>query len=300
MDMARVKQLESEFAAALAAFTTGNGAQAFVNVAQRVGQTLVMKENAYAQGIAVYDKAIAAVAALHEDKARNSNPAVMAWIHALLLNEAGAASYHQARMVAMGKVEVLDEQNKPTEQTRSIHVGDPARKAVTRQLLEVAGNRYRKAASIYKSWMSAEGGPNQPGKTMFSEAYAGQMCKLGQALGTADHLREEAIAAFEESIRVYEKIGNKAQEVAEVKVYIRQTMRVLAGEGIGGGPGSNDVQRAAEQAGAGQTKRCALPGCGATGAAVTQRCSRCKKAVYCSRKCQKQHWKVHKKECKAS
>ncbi len=31
-----------------------------------------------------------------------------------------------------------------------------------------------------------------------------------------------------------------------------------------------------------------------------KRCNRCKKIVYCSRNCQTSHWKMHKKECKAS
>ncbi len=29
-------------------------------------------------------------------------------------------------------------------------------------------------------------------------------------------------------------------------------------------------------------------------------CSRCKKVAYCGRECQKKHWKVHKRECKAA
>ena len=29
------------------------------------------------------------------------------------------------------------------------------------------------------------------------------------------------------------------------------------------------------------------------------KCSRCRKVCYCSRECQKAHWKEHKKECKA-
>jgi hypothetical protein len=30
----------------------------------------------------------------------------------------------------------------------------------------------------------------------------------------------------------------------------------------------------------------------------TQRCNRCKAAYYCSRECQKRHWKTHKPVCK--
>ena len=26
-------------------------------------------------------------------------------------------------------------------------------------------------------------------------------------------------------------------------------------------------------------------------------CARCKKVLYCARECQKQHWKIHKKDC---
>ena len=29
-----------------------------------------------------------------------------------------------------------------------------------------------------------------------------------------------------------------------------------------------------------------------------QKCAKCKCAMYCSRKCQKDHWKHHKKQCK--
>ena len=29
------------------------------------------------------------------------------------------------------------------------------------------------------------------------------------------------------------------------------------------------------------------------------RCSRCKQVWYCSRECQKAHWKVHKPDCRA-
>eukprot|EP01084_Bolivina_argentea_P320322 555759_1 len=38
--------------------------------------------------------------------------------------------------------------------------------------------------------------------------------------------------------------------------------------------------------------------CGWCKKAGTKRCSRCKKATYCSQICQRNHWKIHKKICK--
>lgn len=40
--------------------------------------------------------------------------------------------------------------------------------------------------------------------------------------------------------------------------------------------------------------KCGLPGCDNEG---TKTCSRCKIVSYCSRECQKKHWKAHKMEC---
>ena len=48
------------------------------------------------------------------------------------------------------------------------------------------------------------------------------------------------------------------------------------------------------------TSTCARPGCLVKGI-PTKRCSRCRKANYCSATCQTEHWKAaHKNECKAS
>jgi len=33
------------------------------------------------------------------------------------------------------------------------------------------------------------------------------------------------------------------------------------------------------------------------GAVANKRCGKCKKVKYCSEKCQKEHWKVHKQSC---
>lgn len=45
---------------------------------------------------------------------------------------------------------------------------------------------------------------------------------------------------------------------------------------------------------------CVQCGSDATGDKVHLVCSRCKKAVYCGKLCQDAHWKLHKRECKAS
>ena len=37
--------------------------------------------------------------------------------------------------------------------------------------------------------------------------------------------------------------------------------------------------------------------CGSCQTPAITKCSRCKKVFYCNRECQKQHWKVHKKQC---
>ena len=42
----------------------------------------------------------------------------------------------------------------------------------------------------------------------------------------------------------------------------------------------------------------ACAGCGAAGAGAVQRCGGCRSVVYCSRACQKVHWKTHKAACR--
>jgi len=46
-------------------------------------------------------------------------------------------------------------------------------------------------------------------------------------------------------------------------------------------------------------QRCLQCGKIESGAEVFSRCSRCKRAIYCSRECQKLNWKEHKNQCTA-
>ncbi len=57
-----------------------------------------------------------------------------------------------------------------------------------------------------------------------------------------------------------------------------------------------------EAAASGQLKTCAMAGCGATEAHVSQfgKCSACKAAVYCCREHQTEDWPAHKAACKAT
>lgn len=286
-----VQQLESEFAAALSKFTRTaaadtEGVRELVNVAKRVGQALLMACGEYAKAIGVFESTVAAIREWEKGHTE-AHPAVMAWIMGGLLNDIGATSYHEARRVA-GAIE-----NVPESVPLSTIRVSGEQQATVRRLIETASNRYREAADIFKACIPPDGRepPAPEGVMTFREMYATQLTRLGQALGTADHLRYESIAVFDESIREWEKFGN-AEEAAKVKVMRSQTLRVIGGAGIGGGPGSDDVQRAEQQ-----QKRCSLPGCKASG---VSRCSRCKTALYCSREHQRQHWKVHKKGCSAA
>ena len=50
-----------------------------------------------------------------------------------------------------------------------------------------------------------------------------------------------------------------------------------------------------------KVSHCSLPGCPRNDRASSQnfkRCKRCAVAKYCSKKHQREHWKVHKRECK--
>jgi len=67
-----------------------------------------------------------------------------------------------------------------------------------------------------------------------------------------------------------------------------------------GGPASQKIYEQVAQAPKGKKGRadmftCAF--CGKTASEKLKMCSRCKMVSYCSRECQVEHWKVHKKEC---
>ena len=50
-----------------------------------------------------------------------------------------------------------------------------------------------------------------------------------------------------------------------------------------------------------KSSHCSLPGCEKNDSQLKKQfqvCTRCKVAKYCSRKHQREHWKVHKRECK--
>ena len=60
------------------------------------------------------------------------------------------------------------------------------------------------------------------------------------------------------------------------------------------GRGSEEHFTGQQSVGSASDLRC--QGCGSLSEDL-KKCSRCKKVSYCSRECQKGHWKVHKKQC---
>ena len=146
-----------------------------------------------------------------------------------------------------------------------------------------------------------------------------ELKSLQAHLGSVNHDLESARAALDAKVVAYDKLGAE-HEVAMVKMKqetmkakedtlkqlteLREKNRRLQGEkedlALEYADLSQEVSSLRESlvkkegTAVSEVKNCALPGCKEAG---VFRCMKCKKVSYCGQEHQKQHWKVHRKDC---
>ena len=133
----------------------------------------------------------------------------------------------------------------------------------------------------YEDYISA----NEPDSRKVPEAYycIGEQYLMLKDKGKAEEFLEKAIEAESPAVRL-PYFGHVKDDFPPKFLLKKLKMEMWRGvENLG-----SEVRPATIEV---------CQNCGKGGKVALLQCSRCKKAKYCNRKCQKENWKVHKKNC---